>query len=801
VASLLPAHHLALVDDLLRRLESALGERYRLADEIGRGGMAIVYLAEDVKHHRRVAIKVLRPELAQALGAERFLREIEIAARLTHPHILALHDSGEADGLLYYVMPYVEGESLRDRLSREHQLPVDEALRIATQVASALGYAHSRDVVHRDIKPENILLAGEEVLVADFGIARLISAAGAEQLTSTGFPPGTPLYMSPEQGAGEKHLDGRSDLYSLGCVLYEMLAGSPPFTGPTAQAIQARRTTDPVPPLRTVRETVPVPVEQAIFKALAKVPADRFTTAAQFSEALETGTAPQAAASVVAQSRPRKWLPIAALGSLVALATALWVGVLRDRIFRPATDAAVSIKVAVLPFANLTGDPAQEYFSDGLTEEMITELGRLHPPGLAVIARTSAMQYKRTDKPAAQIGRELGVQYILEGSTQREKNHVRISARLIRVRDQTQLWADSYDRELTEILSVQSAVAEAVARSLSLALLPGEQTHLAAARRVDPEAFEAYLRGISYSDRLTKPDLETALHYFAMALQKDSTYALAYVGIAAAWGGLQQMGFASPREAQPRLKEAASRALALDSTLAEAHYYWGVVRFWTDWDWSSGDEEFRTALRLNPNFPEGRAIYAHVLMILRRPQEAMQHIERALELDPFNPFVRVFYAVMLAQLGRHAEALEQFRRVEATVPNMPIVLVQIPSQLHFLGRDDEALVAERASWTQRNDQEMLHALDEGAAAGGYPMAMHRIADLSADRARVTGAGIGRVSAYYLRAGDSERALEWLERAYEAHDPSMPYIGVAPINEPLRKDPRFQSLIRRMNLPP
>ncbi len=720
---------------------------------------------------------------------------------MTHPHILPLHDSGEAGGLLYYVMPYVEGESLRDRLNKEHQLPVDEALRIATQIASALGYAHSRDVVHRDIKPENILLAGDEVLVADFGIARAISAAGGEQLTSTGIALGTPPYMSPEHGSGETHLDGRSDLYSLGCVLYEMLAGSPPFTGPTAQAIQARRMTDPVPRLRTVRETIPVPVEQAIVKALAKVPADRFATAAQFAEALEAGTAPQAAGHGVARTRRRAWVPIAALGSLVALAAALSVGGLHDRIFRPATDAAVSIKVAVLPFDNLTGDPAQDYFSDGMTQEMITELGRLHPQRLAVIARTTAMRYKKTDKPTDQIGRELGVQYILEGSTQQERRHVRVAVQLIRAGDQTQLWAESYDRDLTEILNVQSAVAQAVARSLALALLPGEQTRLAAARRVVPEAYEAYLKGISRSDRLTKPDLETALQYFAMALQKDSAYALAYVGIAAAWAGLQQMGFASPREAQPRLKEAASRALALDSTLAEAHYYWGAVRFWTDWDWASGEEEFRKALRLNPNFPEGRAMYAHVLMILRRPQEAIRHIERALELDPFNPLVRVFYATMLAQLRRHEEALEQFRRVQATVPNMPVVLVQIPNQLHFLGRDDEALAAERASWALRNDQEMLRALDEGAAAGGYRMAMHRIADLSAARARVTGAGINRVSAYYLRAGDSERAMEWLERAYEGRDPTMPYISIAPINDPLRKDPRFQNLLRRMKLPP
>jgi len=274
------------MEDTLSLLSAALVGRYRIDRELGQGGMATVYLAHDLKHERKAAIKVLRPELAQALGAERFLREIAIAARLNHPHILALHDSGEAGGLLFYVMPFVEGESLRDRLNREQQLPVDEAVRIAQQVASALSYAHSHDLVHRDIKPENILLAGDEVVVADFGIARAITAAGGEQLTSTGIAVGTPAYMSPEQGSGQPQLDGRSDVFSLGCVLYEMLAGAPPFTGPTAQAIQARRLTDPVPPLRTVRETVPAQVERAIVKALAKSPADRFATAVQFAEAL-----------------------------------------------------------------------------------------------------------------------------------------------------------------------------------------------------------------------------------------------------------------------------------------------------------------------------------------------------------------------------------------------------------------------------------------------------------------------------------------------------------------------------------
>src|SRR5438132_7163529 len=313
--------HLA---DLLARLQSAVADRYAVERELGRGGMATVYLARDLKHHRKVAIKVLKPDLAAALGPERFLREIEIAAGLSHPHILPLHDSGEAGGLLYYVMPFVEGESLRDRLNREQQLPLEDALQITREVADALSFAHSRDVVHRDIEPENILFQAGHAVVSDFGIARAITAAASGTRTEAGIPIGTPGYMSPEQAAAELHLDGRSDVYSLGCVLYEMLAGGPPFTGPTPQAVLARHSLDPVPALRTVRQAVPLAVEHAVMKALEKMPADRFTTATEFADALRTPPAG-----------------------------------------RPAPAPAAAKSIAVLPFANLSPDPENEYFSDG----------------------------------------------------------------------------------------------------------------------------------------------------------------------------------------------------------------------------------------------------------------------------------------------------------------------------------------------------------------------------------------------------------------------------------------------------
>jgi serine/threonine-protein kinase len=355
--------------------------------------MATVYLAEDLKHHRKVAIKVLRPELAAALGPDRFLREIQLAARLHHPHILPLYDSGEAGGLLYYVMPFVEGESLRDRLARERQLPLEGALQVTREVADALDYAHNRDVVHRDIKPENILLEWGHALVSDFGIARAINAAGSDKVTETGLVVGTPAYMSPEQASGERTLSGCSDVYSLGCVLYEMLAGEPPYTGPTAQAILARRLTDPVPPLRTVRENVPVAVERAIGKALAKVPADRFGTAKEFAEALE----------------------------------------------RTSATAAPEQSIAVLPFSNMSADPDTEYFSDGITEEIINVLAGLE--GLRVAARTSSFSFKSKTPDLAEVGAKLHVRTVLEGGVRCAGNRLRVTVQLINVADGFQLWS------------------------------------------------------------------------------------------------------------------------------------------------------------------------------------------------------------------------------------------------------------------------------------------------------------------------------------------------------------------------
>jgi serine/threonine-protein kinase len=423
---------------MLGLLTTALSDRYRIERELGAGGMATVYLAEDLRHQRKVAVKVLRPELAAALGHERFLREITTTANLRHPHILPLFDSGQAvappqgESFLFYVMPYVEGESLRDRLDREKQLPLDDALQIAREVADALSYAHQRGVIHRDIKPANILLESGHAVVADFGIARAITEAGGTKLTETGLAIGTPAYMSPEQAAGDGELDGRSDLYALGCVLYEMLAGQPPFTGPTVESLVYQHLTVDAPSVTNLRPAVPPQIAGVLERALAKVPADRFNPVAEFADALHTGGAPSAAAP----AKLRRWIPVLATATmLAAIAVIFDIGGIRPR-----GGGGLIESLAVLPLESLAADPGHEYFADGMTEALITELSKIE--ALRVISRTSVMQYKGARKSLPDIARELNVDGIVEGSVLRDGNRVRVTAQLIDAAADRHLWAE-----------------------------------------------------------------------------------------------------------------------------------------------------------------------------------------------------------------------------------------------------------------------------------------------------------------------------------------------------------------------
>ncbi|MHC4710565.1 MAG: protein kinase domain-containing protein [Planctomycetota bacterium] len=773
-------------------LHEALVEKYELLDVVGEGGMGTVYLARDRKHDRKVAIKTIHPELTTAEVRDRFEREIQITAHLQHPHILPLLDSGAVGDTLYYVMPYVEGESLRERLDREGQLPVDEAIGIVRDVAGALSYAHDLGVIHRDIKPENILLAAGRPVVSDFGIARAVDAAGTERLTKTGLALGSPGYMSPEQWSGDTTLDERSDVYSLACVAYEILGGEPPFRGPSPQAVLARVLTDPPPSLHELRASIPDGVERVVERALAKAAADRFETANGFAEALAEANTAQAIAEDARRNRRarrrRAVASVAAVGLVVA--AGWWVTTLLE--------ASPIERLAVLPPTNLMNDPEQEYLVQGVHNALISELQQA---GIAVIARTSVMQYQNTDKPVQEIARELSVDALVEPTVLWAGDSVDVEVRLVDGETQEYL-ADPIVRrgELRNVMTLYRDLTRAIAGEIQSVLTPQAEARLASARPVDPEAYKAYLQGQFHVRRLSPSDLETGLRYFEAALERDPDYAMAYAGIARVWVARQQFGLSPPSEATPKAKAAALRALELDSTLAEAHAVNGTVRAWGEWDWESAETAFRQAIALNPNLPGVRVSYSHFLMFNRRPEEAMAQIERALKLDPLNAMHQSFYGMDLIFAGRVDDAIAQFRKTLATVPNHPLARSGLWTALYEKRMYPEALEEVKALYRDRGDSEVEEALSAGFAEGGYRAAMRLAAETLAARSRTRHVAPMRIARLYAHAGETDLVLDWLERAFELREPNLPYIGVVPLFDGLRTDPRFDDLLRRMNLP-
>ncbi len=715
-------------DGILARLTDALGDRYRIEREIGSGGMAIVFLAEDLKHGRRVALKVLRPRPGHELGADRFLREIRIAAGLSHPNILPLFDSGEADGLLYYVMPYVEGATLRDRLNREGKLPVAEVIRIVREVGGALGRAHEAGVVHRDIKPENILFESGHARVADFGVARAVSAAGGETLTDTGVALGTPAYMSPEQATGEATVDARSDIYSLGCLAWEMLAGTPPFTGSSARAILAGHLAGSVPSLRERRPNVPAGVERAIGRALAKEPGQRFSTTDEMVGALTEAITAEAAVAERRRTVRRRWLRAAAsIAALAAVALGGWW--LKDALTGPAIE-----RLAVLPASNMTRDPEQDYFVDGVHEALVSELQRT---GIPISARQSVLRYRASDKPIRQIAEELGVDALIQPGVAVDADSVVVDVSLYDGRTEELLWAESFGATMQGVLGLYRDVSRRIAREVGTVLSTGAEARLRERPIVDPRVLEAVLRGDFHLRRFNPQDFAIALQFYESALAIDSTYAPAQVGVASVWGYRAQAGLVPPAEALPALKAHLNRALALDPDLARARFLEAAWLFLVEWEFDRGEAGYRRALELDPNDAEVQVFYGQILVILGRWDEALEHGRLAMELDPLNPFVPGLYATLLASTGRLDDAIALLEETRQRNPGADFGITPLYMVLHTVGRHDEELDLRKQFFASRRDTEMVDVLDRGLAAGGYPAALKAGADRLAERARAT----------------------------------------------------------------
>jgi TolB-like protein/Tfp pilus assembly protein PilF/tRNA A-37 threonylcarbamoyl transferase component Bud32 len=638
-----------MTDPQRSSLAEALAGRYLIEREIGRGAAATVYLAEDLRHGRRVALKVLNSELGAALGVERFQREIRTQARLQHPHILPLFDSGSAAGRLFCTMPYVEGGSLRDRLRREGPLPVEVAAQLAAEVASALTYAHALGVIHRDIKPANILISGGgHALLTDFGIAFAIEDGSGHarpgRITESGITLGTPAYMSPEQSVGDETVDSRSDIYSLAVVVYEMLSGSPPFTGPNPRAIMARRLVERPPSLAIARPGLPPAVEASINRALARQPADRFDTAAEFAVALcgrgeeseDAGQAPPA--------RPKTWRRYAGIAGLAAAIVLLGGLLVGPRVFRGTATTPVAAgprMLVVLPFKNL-GDPADAYFADGLTEELTSRLAGLSD--LRVISRTSAEQYRGSTRSLKEIGAELGAGYVLEGSVHLDRGggdragaggRVRVRPRLIAVADDSQLWSEPYEIELTAVFRVQSDIAERVTRELDVALRGPERAALASAGTTDPEAYDFYLRGNDYLARSNQEaDLANAARLYQQAVEADPEFAAAYAKLARCHTQIYWHYYDRTEGRLGLAKRSLESAVRLGPNLPETKMAQGFFRYWGHLDYDGALREFEAALRLQPSNSELLQAMGYVERRRGRWQESLGRFVEALRYDP-----------------------------------------------------------------------------------------------------------------------------------------------------------------------
>jgi len=776
------------------RLVTALEERYRIERQLGAGGMATVYLATDLKHDREVALKVLRPELGAVLGAERFLAEIKITARLDHPHILTLIDSGETEGFLWYVLPYVRGESLRAKLAREKQLSIDEAVRIATQVASALDYAHRHGVVHRDIKPENILLHEGEAVVADFGIALAVREAGGTRITETGLSLGTPQYMSPEQATGGSELDARSDVYSLAAVVYEMLAGEPPHTGPTAHAVIAKLVTERPTRIRTVRDTVPEGVDAAIAKALAKVPADRFQDARQFAAALET---PQ---TRLDRGKRRSLVVAAGIGGAVILAALVAVRHPWHRPGRTVTPVAAALpSVAVLPFDNLTGNPDDRYLSDGMTEEIVGQLSKV--PSLKVISRTSTEALKGSRLTLKQIADTLGVRHIVEGSVRHAGNRIRVAVDLIDAATDAHIWASSFDRDLTDVFAVQEEIARHVADSL-VSMVGGGQPPLGHIARTEHSgAYAAYIAGRYLMHRRTWEALRAAEERFQQAIAQDSTYAPAYAGLASVY--LLRVYWAYPGidfyEVTARAVAMAERAIALDSTLGEAYAARGraMTIAWAPDDQVAAD--FKRALDLRPNSPDAHQWYATFLMRQSRYEEGLAELERAIALDPLAPGIRSAAASNALAARHYTEAEQAAERTLALEPGL--LRARELQALADLLSGNAALCVTRSLGPYVAIKAMcLQSLGRPREAAQVADSLRRAFDEGALRDSIFSPVIAArgLAGYYAWTGSAGESLVWLERAYAYSPEGEDFRAIASgLYDKVRNDPKFNAGLHRL----
>lgn len=783
--------------DPIAPLGAALRGHYEFERELGQGAFATVYLARDLKHERKVAIKVLHADPNSELGELRFVREIRMLARLQHPNILPLHDSGHVENLLYYVMPYVSGETLRDRLRAERLLPWETACNITRDVADALAYAHAQGIIHRDIKPENILLSAGHPMLADFGIARAIDVAGVKQLTRTGGgSPGTPAYMSPEQLLGIGEIDARSDIWSLGCVFFEMLTGELPFPG--EEGLVNRFTTAPAPPT-SIRTELPLWVDHVVERAIARTPSDRFQTAQDFTHALlpvESAAPPQEI-----PTRPRVGTKVKSRSVTLILAAAMVVLVaLGVRLFRSAANSASSDSlvnsIAVLPFAG-TADTAEEYFADGMTDQLIANLSSV--PGLSVASRTSAFSFKeRKNVSAADIGTALHVRNLLEGSVRRAGDRLRVLVQLTDASDGHGIWSATFEAANRDVFAVQDSISNAILQRLRVRLT-GSATQFSSRGTSNLNAYDFYLKGRHEFNKFEEASLRKSISMYNAALDLDPRYAQAWAGIAESWVFLAD-DYVAPKIAYPAAKRAAQEALLLDTTLSDAHAALGVALYQYEWKLAEGRREINKALEMDPHSFLAQLALHGLLLATGKPDSALGVLKTAQASDPLSPLNALLLGRFYGIVGRPQESVEEYQRaIQLAPPVAPIAMAAIAEALIREERYSEAdsvLVKAR----QMLGPEMDFLLAESEAARGHRAEALRLVAKYEARARVTYVRPELIAAVYVRLDDKDKALEWLQKAYEARSPYLLALNVDRQWDPIRLDPRFRRLVRQIGLP-